>query len=56
MPSDRTEPPIDSLSLGALIDWCQRGGIDPYPIMAEELRKLGYTVTPPQTGPYEEWP
>ena len=34
-------------SLGDIIRRCLDAGLDPYPIIADELRALGYTVTPP---------
>ena len=31
-------------SLKKLIDACREAGIDPVPVIVEELRRLGYTV------------
>lgn len=50
MPDDAIQPqfirpPVNSLA--GLIEWCQRAGVDPYPIMADELRAMGWTVEEP---------
>jgi predicted nuclease with RNAse H fold len=49
MTEKKIEPPLDS-ELENAIDSCKAVGIDPYPMMAAELRKLGYTVVPPNVG------
>jgi hypothetical protein len=36
------------------IDECLAYGIDPYPIMIDELRAAGYTVTPPTAADAEQ--
>ena len=47
-PCHQIVPPFDSREhLAEVIGWCERAGIDPYPIMADELRALGWTVEEP---------
>jgi hypothetical protein len=48
MPDPAIDPPSDCAGeLYAAITACEDEGLNPYPIMAETLREMGYTVEEP---------
>lgn len=56
-PTSDEPPTINDDRLAFAIDACKAAGIDPYPIMADELRAMGYLVmapAPPE-GPEDDF-